>query len=92
MTGDRRKNVYSRFEGDIRKRPVAIIAQQGMPHGCFPRTPYHVKVHPAIVVVIRLENAEPAGEVGEPCLGRPVLEGSVPIVMEVVEGLAMISS
>jgi hypothetical protein len=59
--------------GDVGERPVAVVAQQRLPLRRFPAATQHQDVEMAVVVVVGLDDVQPAKLRGQPRLRRPIV-------------------
>ena len=78
------------FRRDISEDAVAVVAKQRFPLCRFPATAQHQDIQAAVIVVIGLDDVEPAQLGGQPRLRAAVAKRAVPVVVEEMHGRAKI--
>ena len=74
--------------GNVGKRSVTVVTQERFAHGEFPRPAQYEQVHASVVVVIGLNQVQPAQLTGQSRLRRVVRKCTVSIVVKESQRLA----
>ena len=88
----RRRPRHTAGDGDVGEGPVAVVAQQRLALRQLPSATQHQDVETAVVVVVGLQDVQPAELVTQPGLRRPLGEAPIRIVVKKVHGRAAVEA